>query len=75
MTSTDFITQHFTYILLSLQLRWCSVLCQISRGSIHAQGYQQLTEETQPLLVASGVTKKESVAGQDQKAKKVKITY
>ena len=39
------------------------------------QGYQQLTEETQPLLIANGVTKKESVAGQDQKAKKVKITY
>ena len=37
------------------------------------QGYQQLTEETQPLLIANGVTKKESVAGQDQKGKKVKI--
>ena len=35
-------------------------------------GYQQLREETQPLLIANGVTKKESVAGQDQKGKKVK---
>ena len=62
---------HFTFIAIEMVLSFMSDFPRF----YSPQGYQQLTEETQPLLVASGVTKKESVAGQDQKAKKVKITY